>query len=100
MADIDRQKLGEDVATRAIAGGRSYRAICDDNPGLTIATITRAASAGRLSPGNLLAICRAFGLDPWAYYQPLKASPLRRLTMKTIVKQAVTRKVSRETHSA
>lgn len=67
MADIDRQRLSADVTAFLDARGYSYRDAVFVWPALNPAMLSRAASGQVLSAGNLLALCQAFGLDPFVY---------------------------------
>lgn len=103
MAEIDRARFAEEVTLLHAVGGRSMREVAAANPGLNIATISRAARGDSdLTPGNYLAVCRAYRLDPWDFYLAVTSSP--RVTRKTILKrmekQSVTRSVSHETQEA
>ncbi|WP_099866050.1 hypothetical protein [Pararhizobium haloflavum] len=73
MAEIDRHRLARDVAEFLKLRGYSYREACFVWPALNVAMLSRACSGQVLSAGNLLALCRAFALNPFDYLAAEKA---------------------------
>lgn len=96
MADIDRQRFAADFAERLSVLGYSLSRAADKWPETDRAMLSRASNGKTLSAGNYLLLCQMAGLDPYLYLVGAKG---RRLTRKTLVKQAVTRGVPRETAS-
>lgn len=92
MADIDRTAFALDVWSALDRRGLSFRQACAVHPGLDPAMLSRATRGRKMSAGNMLLLCRVFGLDPFSY---LVERP--RLTLKIIAEQAVTRLGKRET---
>ncbi len=102
MADIDWPRFAEDVTTAMAADGRTLDAIARANKGLSVPVLSRArAGAIEPKPGNYLKLCQVFRLDPFAYLLDVLTPPRRRkLTLKRIVNQHLSRGVSREAREA
>lgn len=94
MAEIDRIKFAYAVTQALDAAGLSYNAAVEKFDGLDKAMLSRACHGKPLSAANHLLLCRALGLDPYAF---LVAAPRRRLTMKDLVRRQVTQGAPRET---
>lgn len=94
MAEIDRAAFGHAVLDMLDQHGLSYRDAVARWPHLNTAMLSRACSGQVISAANMLAVCKALGLDPMAF---LIEGKRPRRTMKSIVKQAVTAAASRET---
>ncbi|MGE0425287.1 MAG: hypothetical protein AB7O88_23715 [Reyranellaceae bacterium] len=94
MAEIDWLAFSHDVAVRLDEKGLSYAAAMEKWPETNKAFWSRAANGKPLSAGNYLLACKLLWLKPDRY---LRRAKLRRVTMKTIVKQAVTVGAARET---
>lgn len=73
MAEIDRDRLAADVSAALKRRGYSYREAVFVWPELNVAMLSRACTGQVLSAGNLLALCRALDLDPFAYLAARKA---------------------------
>lgn len=93
MAEIDRLTFAVAVASALGEAGLSYTQAVALSPELDKAMLSRAVNGKALSAANYLVLCRALRLDPWNFV----VSKGRRLTMKSLVKQAVTAGASRET---
>jgi hypothetical protein len=95
MAEIDTDTFADEVAARLTAlQVHSYRRAVENWPALNVAMLSRACSGQPVSAANMLLLCRYLGLDPFVYLIEAKR---RRVTMKTILNQAVTAPVTRET---
>lgn len=94
MADIDRAGFAVDFSRRLAELGYSLSRAAGKWPQTDRAMLSRATNGKTLSAGNFLLLCEMSGLDPYVYLQRGKAS---HLTRKTLVEQAVTRGVPRET---
>lgn len=94
MADIDRAAFAFAVAERLAAKRLSYSLAVARWPSTNKALWSRVNAGKPLSAGNYLLVCKLLNLSPWRFWHPDKA---KRVTMKTIVKQAVTAGVARET---
>lgn len=67
MAEIDRETFAAAVTDALAARGLSYREAVIAFPALNVAMLSRASSCQVLSAGNMLAVCRAFDLDPFDF---------------------------------
>lgn len=94
MAEIDHAAFALTVRSSLARRGLSYSDAVDLWPATNRAMWSRAANGKPLSAGNFLLVCRVLRLSPWRFWQGDK---VRRVTMKTIVKQAVTASATRET---
>jgi len=94
MAKFDFPAFGAALAERLHAIGYSLDRAVAQWPETNKAMLSRAQNGVPLSVDSVLTICRFAGLDPFDF---LDAGKRRRVTMKSIVKQAVTAGASRET---
>lgn len=94
MAEVDRQAFARAFRDRLAEIGYSLRRAEAQWPETDLAMLSRASNGITISAGNYLLLCQMAGLDPYAY---LDRSPRRRVTMKSILNQAVTPPVKRET---
>jgi len=97
MADFRFDQFGDALAARLEQLGYSFSRATEKWPDTDRAMLSRAVAGKPLSAGNVLLLCEMAGLDPFAF---LVRAPSRRVTMKTILDQAVTAPVSRETGRA
>ncbi|RWM19645.1 MAG: hypothetical protein EOR72_00125 [Mesorhizobium sp.] len=96
MADpFDRERFAASVRRRleGISGRRAVEAW----PTLNTAMISRAKRGENLTIGSFLVVCRALRLRPFDYL--IDGAKRRRVTRKTILRQAVTASVPCETRS-
>ncbi|RWE75267.1 hypothetical protein [Mesorhizobium sp.] len=96
MADpFDRERFAASVRRRldGISGRRAVEAW----PTLNTAMISRARRGENLTIGSFLVVCKALRLRPFDYL--IDGVKRRRVTRKTILKQAVTVAVPCETRS-
>lgn len=91
MASYDRTAFAFAVAARLDARGLSVRGAAEIWPDTDIALWSRVRNGQEISVGNFLLVCRVLKLWPLRYLRRPK-----RMTRKRILKQAVTRAVSRE----
>lgn len=94
MADIAFHDFADAFRQRLSGLGYSLRDAERKWPATDRAMLSRAVNGKVLSAGNYLLLCEMAGLDPYLYFERAKR---KRTTMKTIVKQMVTRPVSCET---
>jgi hypothetical protein len=94
MADIDRGRFAEAFRHRLEQIGYSLHQAARQWPQADMAMLSRAARGVTISAGNYLLLCELAGLDPYAF---LDRDPRRRVTVKSILRQAVTAGASRET---
>ncbi len=98
MADVDFVQFGHDFSRRLGELGYSLDRAVAKWPLTNKALLSRATHGETLSPGNYLLLCEMAGLDPYKCFTPAKRPrPPKRATMKTVLAQAVTRVVPRET---
>lgn len=97
MADIAFHDFADSFRRRLNGLGYSLRDAERKWPGTDRAMLSRATNGKVLSAGNYLLLCEMAGLDPYLYFERAKR---KRTTMKTIVKQMVTRPVSCETEAS
>jgi hypothetical protein len=96
MADpFDRARFAASVRRRL--DGISVRRAVEAFPALNIAMISRAKNGDNLTIGSFLTLCKALRLRPLDFY--VAGVKRRRVTRKTILDQAVTARVPRETRS-
>lgn len=96
MARFDFPSFGAALAERLQDLGYSLGKAAEKWPETNKAMLSRAINGGTLSADSVLTICRFSGLDPFEF---LGEGRRRRVTMKTILKQAVTAADKRETGS-
>lgn len=94
MAEIDLSKFADALQSRLAQLGYSYSKAEEKWPAVERSMLSRAVNAKPLSAGNFLLICSMAGLDPFEF---LIARKRRRVTMKSIVNQAVAAADKRET---
>lgn len=94
MAEIDFHRFGDAFADRLKGIGYSLSQAEQKWPETDRAMLSRARAGKTLSAGNYLLLCEMAGLDPYAFMTRAKR---RHVTRKTILEQAVTRGVARET---
>ncbi|MBB2973967.1 hypothetical protein [Mesorhizobium sp. RMAD-H1] len=95
MAEIAHNRFAGAVAERLAAlQVCSFRHAIEKWPHLNTAMLSRACNGRTLSAGNYLLLCRYLGLDPFEFLIEEKRP---RITMKSILNQAVTASVTRET---
>lgn len=95
MADpFDRARFAATVRSRL--DGISTRAAVAAWPALNVAMISRARNGENLTIGSFLALCRALRLRPLDFH--VEGVKRRRVTRKTILRQAVTAPAPCETH--
>ena len=92
MASYDRTAFAFAVAAALQARGLSGEAAARTFPDTDTALWSRLRNGKELTVGNYLLVCRTLNLWPLRYLVRDK-----RLTRKRILKQALTRDVSRET---
>lgn len=94
MADIDRASFAEALGLRLRQIGYSLHRAADQWPQTDMAMLSRATRGVSISAGNFLLLCELAGLDPYLF---LDREPHRRVTLKSVLRQAVTAPASRET---
>ena len=94
MAEFDRGAFAQDLHRARAERGLSFGQAVAAHPSLDKAMLSRAIHQQHLSAGNVLLMCRIFGLEPFAYIVERK-----RLTLKAMAEQAVTRSDQRETRA-
>ncbi len=87
MARFDFPAFGSALAERLRDLGYSLGKAADKWPETNKAMLSRAINGGTLSVDSVLTICRFAGLDPFDF---LGEGRRRRVTMKSILEQAVT----------
>lgn len=97
MADVDWNSFADDVKSGLTGQGLSYDGAVSRWPTLNKGLLSRACNGKPLSAGNFLHLCDLLDLDPHCYLAVRKHS---RVTMKSILEQAVTAVVRRETQGA
>lgn len=97
MAEIDFAAFGAALSDRLDGLGYSLAEAARKWPDTDRAMLSRATRGATLSAGNYLLLCHLAGLDAYAFQRLDKRRPERRITLKTIRKQVVTRQVSRVT---
>ncbi|WP_192384754.1 hypothetical protein [Mesorhizobium silamurunense] len=96
MADpFDRERFAATVRRRL--DGVSTRQAVATWPTLNVAMISRAKAGQNLTIGSFLALCKALRLRPLDFR--VDGAKRRRVTRKSILQQAVTASVPRETRS-
>jgi hypothetical protein len=94
LAEIDHADFAADFSRRLAELGYSMSRAVEKWPAADRAMLSRAINGKTLSAGNFLLLCEMAGLDPYVY---LLRGKTCRLTRKTLIQQAVTRGVPRET---
>lgn len=94
MAEIDHRQFAEAFAERLQEIGYSLGRAAQKWPDTNKAMLSRATTGKPISAGNFLLLCQLAGLDPFDF---LDTGKQRRVTMKTILNQAVTAAAKRET---
>lgn len=94
MAEIDHAAFAATVSAELARRRLSFGLAVLKWPATNKAMWSRATRGQTLSAGNYLLVCRLLRISPWRFWRDGKA---RRVTMKTIVKQAVTAAATRET---
>lgn len=85
IAHFDAARFGSDIQRKLGEAGLSYRQLTRRCEWVSHSAISRAVNAKPLSVANFLGVCRAFDLDPKAYF--------------SVKNQTVSVPVSRETEA-
>lgn len=93
MAEIDRDAFAGAVHAALGRRGLSYRGAVAEWPMLNIPMLSRASSRQIISAANMLAVCKALELDPFAFLIDGKRMPA---CGKSLRKQTVSPFASRE----
>lgn len=94
MAEIDRVRFAMHFSSRLTSLGYSLSRAAEKWPETDRAMLSRAINGKTLSAGNFLLLCEMAGLDPYRF---LRRGKTARMTRKSVLDQAVTRGVPRET---